>query len=211
MRSGIAEFAQVLVNLARPARALGCADDGERLGLQRADGRTEQAFVDLRRSRLRHNSLPRRARIILQDLAGTASKAVENGLAARADPAPPKYTGWRAAFDGRRARSSQHVPQRDEGSVMSSKSRSDHACWRSSSSRACQPPHRTRTSTPSWSAMAPSCCACRKLKSCSRTGCEGIGRLTIVQPIQEGEIVWRTADWDYRHREFDSPQNPNVP
>ena len=43
--SGIAELAQVLENLARPARALGCADDGERLGLQRADGGTEQMFL----------------------------------------------------------------------------------------------------------------------------------------------------------------------
>ena len=38
---GIAELAQVAVNLARPARALGRADDGDRLRLQRADGLTE--------------------------------------------------------------------------------------------------------------------------------------------------------------------------
>jgi len=39
--SGIAELAQVLENLARPAGALGRADDGKRLRRKRADGRTE--------------------------------------------------------------------------------------------------------------------------------------------------------------------------
>jgi len=39
--SGIAELAQVLENLARPAGALGRAYDGKRLRRKRADGRTE--------------------------------------------------------------------------------------------------------------------------------------------------------------------------
>jgi hypothetical protein len=39
--SGIAELAQVLENVARPAGALGRTDDGKRLRRKRADGRTE--------------------------------------------------------------------------------------------------------------------------------------------------------------------------
>ena len=57
--SAIAEFAQVLENFARPARALGCAHDGERLGLQRADRRAEQALLGLRCAHPRHVPLPR--------------------------------------------------------------------------------------------------------------------------------------------------------
>ena len=38
--------------------------------------------------------------------------------------------------------------------------------------------------------------------------CAGTGRLTIVQPIQEGEIVWRTAIGTIVI-ENDSPQNPD--